>query len=131
MRTADRGGNLRRPLPLTPLIDVVFLLLLFFMLASVFQKEGEIEITAAGNASSTPSTSRPVFIRLHGDGRFDVNGQEIEGKKLGEAVALLTAGTEQLAGAVIQIREGAKTKHVVDGLVSLRRAGVQPVAMVK
>lgn len=131
MRPREQSAGVRRPLPLTPLIDVVFLLLLFFMLASVFQKEGEIEVSAAGTTSTSTSKARPVFVRLHADGRFDVNGQELEGLNLGQAVAQLTQQSELLSGAVIQVREGARTRHVVDGLVSLRRSGITPVALVK
>lgn len=52
---------LRRAVPLTPLIDVIFLLLLFFMLTTTFTRTGEIPLTAAGaGGDGLP----PLFLRV-------------------------------------------------------------------
>lgn len=131
MRQLDLASPLRRPLPLTPLIDVVFLLLLFFMLASVFQKEGEIEIAAAGTSAANLTSARPVLVRLHADGRMDVNGQTVASEDVGVAVANLTQSSDLLAGAVLQVRKGTAVRSVVSALTSLQRARVHPVALVK
>lgn len=48
---------------MTSLIDVIFLLLLFFMLTSTFTRFAEVEFSAAGAGGSTGET-RPVFLRL-------------------------------------------------------------------
>lgn len=129
MRPLEFATPVRRPLPLTPLIDVVFLLLLFFMLASVFQKEGEIEIAAAGSNASAPSTTRPVLVRVHADGRIDVNGESVSADDLGRAVATITQNSDLLAGAVLQIREGTAVQRVVEALTSLQSSRVRPVAL--
>ena len=47
-----RKARRRRRLSMTSLIDVIFLLLLFFMLTSTFTRFSEVELTAAG--SGTP-----------------------------------------------------------------------------
>lgn len=52
-------GFRRRALSLTPLVDVIFLLLLFFMLTSTFSKFGEIEIIAtAGGVGQSASGAK-------------------------------------------------------------------------
>ncbi len=40
---------------MTSLIDVIFLLRLFFMLSSTFSRFAEVELTAAGASASAPS----------------------------------------------------------------------------
>ena len=65
----------RRRLALTPLIDVTFLLLLFFILSSTFARFGEVEL-AVGVAGASTSTDTPVFLRLSETG-FSVNGRPV------------------------------------------------------
>lgn len=123
--------DIRTPLSLTPLIDVVFLLLLFFMLASVFHREGEIEISARGNSASEQPTTQPLFVRVHPDGRYDVNGEPIDKTEVGLSIAATLAASPDLSGVVLQVRKGTGTQIVVDSLVHLRKAGVSPVSLAK
>ncbi|AKP00106.1 Biopolymer transport protein (plasmid) [Marinovum algicola DG 898] len=48
---------------MTSLIDVIFLLLLFFMLSSTFTRFAEIDL-ATGGTGSVPDDTRPLFLRL-------------------------------------------------------------------
>ena len=77
----------RGTISMTSLIDVIFLLLLFFMLSSTFTKFGEIELTSAGRGADRQVT--PVYLRLAGD-RLVLNGRDVDlaavaGKLAGQA----------------------------------------------
>lgn len=63
---------------LTPLIDVVFLLLIFFMVSTTFEKETEVSIELP-EASGEPATTEPrrVEITIDAKGRYYVNQQEV------------------------------------------------------
>jgi biopolymer transport protein ExbD len=61
-----RARSRRRRLALTSLIDVIFLLLLFFMLTSTFSKFAEIEISSA-SAGGAAADSPPLFLQLGAD----------------------------------------------------------------
>lgn len=65
-------GFRKRVLSLTSLIDVIFLLLLFFMLTSTFSQKAELALLAAGSAA--PGSSPPAFVRLSPDAVL-VNGR--------------------------------------------------------
>lgn len=70
-RSAKRRGRLS----LTSLIDVIFLLLLFFMLSSTFSKFGDVELTVAGGSARTDfNDTALVFARLTADG-LKINGR--------------------------------------------------------
>ncbi len=63
---------------LTPLIDVVFLLLIFFMVSTTFTNESHLQISlpeADGEALETQAESLEVLIGV--DGGFTVNGQSL------------------------------------------------------
>lgn len=55
----------RRPVSVTSLIDVIFLLLLFFMLTSTFTKFSEVKLMSGGSGSGVEaSDNAPLFLRL-------------------------------------------------------------------
>jgi len=77
--------NLRRNLPsdhenavidLAPLIDVVFILLIFFMVSTTFMRESELEVTLP-EASGQPSETKPdtIIITVDERGRYAVDGK--------------------------------------------------------
>jgi len=66
------------PLSLTPLIDVVFLLLIFFMLASTFLKFSAMPISGAAGGASAPGLDEIALIRLGGAGNLTVNGRSAD-----------------------------------------------------
>ena len=70
---------------MTSLIDVIFLLLLFFMLTSTFSKYGEVELMAAGQATEGEAPQR-LFVQL-GAGSVSLNGQPADLRNLGGALA--------------------------------------------
>lgn len=60
-----RSKTRRARLSMTSLIDVIFLLLLFFMLSSTFSKFAEVELTAGSSGAASSSTEKqPLFLRL-------------------------------------------------------------------
>ncbi|MGH1438634.1 MAG: ExbD/TolR family protein [Cellvibrionaceae bacterium] len=79
--------KIKRPLiSLTPLIDVVFILLVFFMLASSFTKWKFIELSV-GEAESIPMDfAKQSLIRIDFDQRYQLNGQSMEIESIAEKV---------------------------------------------
>ena len=63
---------------LTPLIDVVFLLLIFFMVTTTFNKDAKIQINlpTTTNAMATP-TKMPLEVIIDSNGKFFVDGREV------------------------------------------------------
>lgn len=102
----------RRRMPMTPLIDVIFLLLLFFMLTSTFSSFGEIELNqAAPGGAVAAEPSERVFIQLGAD-RLTLNGSPIT---LDELAAQLEEGH-----ALVSLDADTSAQRLVDLLVRLR-----------
>lgn len=101
---------------MTSLIDVIFLLLLFFMLSSTFARHGELPFSA-GTGGAGSSDEIPVFIRL-GDGALSLNGSEI----IPEDIPNVLSGLKPEGGPVIVSLTGeANAQALVDVLAILRR----------
>lgn len=61
-------------LSLTPLIDVVFILLIFFMIESDFLRPYVMDLThQSGGAANPDSSHTPILIELHSDSTYWVN----------------------------------------------------------
>jgi len=60
---------------MTSLIDVIFLLLLFFMLSSTFTRFAEVDLAAGDAGGSASGGPKPLFLRLSPE-RLSLNGSE-------------------------------------------------------
>ncbi|MFN4160345.1 MAG: biopolymer transporter ExbD [Gemmobacter sp.] len=77
----------RRRLALTSLIDVIFLLLLFFMLSSTFTRFGDLPFMTATSGAVDVAAARPAFLRVTPD-RLTLDTTEVAATDL---PAVLTA----------------------------------------
>ncbi|PCI22977.1 MAG: biopolymer transporter ExbD [Piscirickettsiaceae bacterium] len=64
-------------LNLTPLIDVVFLLLIFFMVTTTFDKETQLKIELPQAAGAQKQVKKMLEISIDAKGRFFVNQHEV------------------------------------------------------
>lgn len=97
---------------LTPLIDVVFILLIFFMVSTSFTKESHLTVSLP-EATGKPPESQPkhIEILILSDGSYAVNGQGLVNTKietLKSALEKTAAGNNKIP---LTITADAKTPH--------------------
>lgn len=108
-----------RPVPkepadinLTPLIDVVFLLLIFFMVSTTFNRDSELSIELpAAAAEAQERRPESIEVAIDAQGRFYVNGRQLlntQSKSVRQALA--TAAGDNASPPII-ISADAKTPH--------------------
>ena len=113
----------RRGPGLTPLIDVVFLLLVFFMLASRFGLPGAAPLAAAGSGAGWEGPPRLVTVLPAG---VLVNGVPVE-----DAAAALAPLMPPGGGPVlVRAAEGTDVQRLVDAMDALRAGGAPLLALV-
>ncbi|MEL6466449.1 MAG: biopolymer transporter ExbD [Pseudomonadota bacterium] len=101
----------KRPLSLTSLVDVIFLLLLFFMLTSTFSKFAEVELMAASGGGA-PSDVPPIFMQLFED-RVTLAGTQVE-------LDSLSLEAEPGQTLLLSMQNGVSAQRLTDALVALR-----------
>ena len=70
-------------LNITPLIDVVFLLLIFFMVSTTFDKQAELNIELPeASGKVTPSEQFKIEIGIDGEGRYFINKRSFKDDSL-------------------------------------------------
>ncbi|GAB2189968.1 biopolymer transporter ExbD [Sessilibacter sp. MAH1] len=107
-----RQSNAEDSINLTPLIDVVFLLLIFFMVSTTFTKETHLKVDLP-EASAEPNTEQPkvIEILIGRDGSYAINGQSLVNSKI---PTLKRALSEESSGDLTRplvITADANTPH--------------------
>jgi len=139
MRIGRTGSARRRMLALTPLIDVMFLLLIFFVLSSTFVKYSSLEVSrsqpssnAADSDAIDPRGQRllpDVIIRLKANGRIDINGIPVQ---RGSLAAVLDKHHENGARSVVMTPSASATvQDLVSALEQARLSAFQTIELVK
>jgi biopolymer transport protein ExbD len=80
MRIRDDDGLLEPEFSMAPLIDIVFQLLIFFMVATTYtkqEKELGIELPNAPSAQSPEAKPDEIVINVFRDGRVSVFGRDV------------------------------------------------------
>jgi len=106
----DRRDDIE--LNLTPLIDVVFLLLIFFMVSTTFDKQSQLKITLPeATASAEQAADNAVVIGIDAKGRYFINDRQLvnsQAKTLRLALIKIVADKKDVP---LVIRADAKTPH--------------------
>lgn len=120
----------RRPvgIRLTPLIDVVFILLVFFMLASSFMdwRGFRLDLPAA-DATPDPDV-KPLVVRVLGDGDYRLGGLDLAADELVERVREVRGGSDQRP-VVIQAAPDAPVQATVRVLDRLHAGGIEGASL--
>jgi len=99
-------------LNLTPLIDVVFLLLIFFMVSTTFEKTSKLKIDLPeASAQATQQANKKIVIGIDVKGRYYINERQLVNTQLKtlKQALIKTAGNDK--DMPIVLRADAKTPH--------------------
>ena len=109
----------RKPIIITALIDIIFLLLLFFMLSSTFTKFGEIKLDLVSETSSKQfkKTNQIIFVRLSDKG-LTINGSFILPEKLIDGISKYKKENSLL---ILSVVKGATSQSLVKILYKLKQ----------
>ena len=121
----------RAPLSLTPVIDVVFLLLLFFMLSSTFSRYAHIDINVAGKVhGGTLENSGPaILLSVRGDGSYAINGDAVS---LDGIADLLEQRIGKDPGRIlVRPASDASAQQVISAIEAAEAARLGPVLLVR
>ncbi len=115
---------------LTPLIDIVFLLLVFFMLTAHFVKDEGIHIELPEAVSATAmDEDKPLELKISAEGLVSIGDNNIAAEDLASHIAKLLAEKDEKR-VVIRGDAGAKLGDSVKVIDAARNAGAAGVDIV-
>jgi len=121
-RRTDSGEESADAINLTPLIDMVFILLIFFLVTTSFIRESSVAVQRPKAATATPAQNAAVIVTIAADEQIWLNNAAVD-------IRLLRARIEQLGlagptrSAIILADTKASTGLLVKVMDQLRLAG--------
>lgn len=113
---------------LTPLIDMIFLLLLFFLLGSDFVTYGQSRLAPPRGAGGNDSAPQPAIISLAANGALQWNGAAIDRPTLSDKAAAAARANESQVFVLMPNGQAnvQQVTHIMDVLIG---AGAENVTL--
>lgn len=127
MAVKIKRSSVASNLSLTPLIDVVFLLLIFFLVTSEFEEEERrLDIVLPTATSATPMISKPreIVVDIDQDGRIYLGGEPTRLAELERLIAAAVANNPTNQTVVIRADQATAFQPVVSVMDVCNRTGV-------
>ena len=115
----QRSFHRRRP-SLTPIIDVVFLLLVFFMLASTFTVDRQVNLLSETIYGMSRYDEHPRLIEIKND-KLLINGVEADDTVAIKRLEEITLDLSQII--IVQVLGGTSTQRMLDVIELLKSSG--------
>ena len=112
---------------ITPLVDVVFLLLIFFMVSTTFERQSELNIELPeANGEITESEKKDIEIFIKEDGKYIINGQVLINSKIDTLIRNLRQESDGDEGIRVIISADKQSTHqaVMTAMDAARQVGL-------
>lgn len=120
--------QVRRELPalnLTPLIDIVFLLLIFFMVTTSFSRETRLLVSLPEASGSAENATESIEVLVDKEGGYAINGRRLVNAEVDSLVRGLELESGGDVSLLVVLVADAEVQHqsVVTAMEAIGRAG--------
>jgi biopolymer transport protein TolR len=124
------GGGVKSDINVTPLVDVMLVLLIIMMIVAPLLQQGvPLTLPTAANTAEKPETQEQTVLAITADKRFYVNSQQIPKDRLVERVAQVLEDKAQKI-VIIKADQDATYGDVMEAMDSLRSAGIEDMGLI-
>ena len=130
MQVGGKKGAMNSEINITPLADVMLVLLIIVMLiAPLLQKGVDVTLPEAANTNEKPENDSQTVLAVTADGRFYVDSvQTTERDMLTQLQAALERKLEKVV--LIKADQDAQYSNVMSILDQLQRAGIEDIGLI-
>lgn len=127
MKFARTSGS-QASINIAPLVDVVFLLVIFFAVSTTFLETAGLKLELPTSTSSTDRPSDPLAVLMDREGALSVDGEKVTLEQLGSRLAPLIERSEE---KLVELRADEAARHgdVVAVIDRIKSAGALGVAL--
>ena len=113
---------------ITPMLDIVFIMLIFFIVTATFVKESGIDVTRPDAETAVKQNRVAILIAIRDNNEIWINRRQVDLASVRANVEKLHAENPQ-GGAVIQADREAETGVLVEIMDQVRLAGVGVISI--
>ncbi|NGP54209.1 biopolymer transporter ExbD [Thioalkalivibrio sp. XN8] len=113
---------------ITPMLDVVFIMLIFFIVTASFVKEAGIDVNKPEAATSEPKDKANILIAIDANDKIWIDRRQVDARAVRANIERLHAENPQ-GTVVIQADKDSRTEVLLGVMDSARMAGVYDVAI--
>jgi len=128
VRRTIRGGGDKVDVNMSPLIDMVFLLLIFFVVTTSFVKESGIDVQRSTAATAEVKERGSIMIGVSAASEVWMEGKKVDVRSVRGLVERALAEDPE-AGVVVVADQGSQTGDVVKVMDQCRLAGAANVSL--
>ncbi|MEJ2721212.1 MAG: biopolymer transporter ExbD [bacterium] len=128
VRRTLRGGDKGVEINMGPLIDMVFLLLIFFVVTTSFVKETGIDVSRSTAATAEVKERGNIMIGVTADGDVYMEGKKVDVRSVRSLVERALAEDPE-SGVVVVADKKSETGDVVKVMDQCRLAGAKNVSL--
>jgi biopolymer transport protein ExbD len=115
-------------LDMTPMLDIVFIMLIFFIVTTSFVKEAGVSVDTPQAQTAIKQEQANIFIAIKADGEVWIDHRSVDIRAIRTIVARLHA--ESPEGTVVIQSDGEATTHnLVAVMDQIRLAGIEKIAI--
>lgn len=113
---------------MTPMLDVVFIMLIFFVVTASFVKESGIDIQRPTASSAVAQQQANIFVAISSEGEVWIDNRNVDIRSLRAIVERLHSESPE-GSVVIQSDAATRTDLLVKVMDQVRLAGVDRIAL--
>ncbi len=115
-------------LDMTPMLDIVFIMLIFFIVTTSFVKESGVSVNSPSAQTASRQENANIFIAITAGGEVWIDRRPVDPRSVRAIVARLHADNPE-GSVIIQSDADASTRMLVDVMDQVRLAGVEGIAI--
>jgi biopolymer transport protein TolR len=132
MSTGGKAGGLNAEINVTPLVDVMLVLLIIMMLVAPMLEQGvNVKLPKAANATAKPQSQDQTIVAIAANRSLYVNAKPVQEQELASKISELfegKAGGEKIV--IIRADEEVDYGAVMAAMDQLRQAGVEDIGLI-
>ena len=115
-------------LDMTPMLDIVFIMLIFFIVTTSFVKESGVTVNTPQAQTASRQENANIFIAITAAGEVWIDRRPVDPRSVRAIVARLHADNPE-GSVIIQSDAEAATHMLVEVMDQVRLAGVEGIAI--
>jgi biopolymer transport protein TolR len=124
------GGGVKSDINVTPLVDVMLVLLIIIMIVAPLLQQGvAVKLPLAANSSEKPETQGQTVVTIAANKQIYVNAIEVQGGQLRTRIAeILEDKSDKIV--IIKADEDVEYAAVMDTMDELRASGIEDMGLI-